>query len=323
MRIGRWLIVGLGILFIGACDSQDPQTSDTGSTGEAGCDRACLTAFMDQYLVALQSHTADRLPLSDDVRYTENGQDLALDDGLWGTVTAGPDYRLDFADPETGQVGAFVKVQESGMPAIIATRLRVEGQLISEIETIVARATERIWNPEGLTMPHSVFLETVPEDDRLPREKLIDIANSYFEGIEQETGEIVPFHPDCNRVENGLQTTNREPGDPIVPGFDLGAMGCEDQFNTGFWAYITEVTPRRFLMVDEDRQLVFGVFAFQHAGTVERIKVPGVGEVEMPQRLLRPYAALIPELFKIRDGQIRRIEALVVTAPYGMTSGWE
>src|SRR5688500_15259277 len=38
------------------------------------CDRACLEGLEDQYLAALVAHAPKRLPLSADVRYTENDQ---------------------------------------------------------------------------------------------------------------------------------------------------------------------------------------------------------------------------------------------------------
>ncbi len=36
---------------------------------------------------------------------------------------------------------------------------------------------------------------------------MIAIADSYFEGIEPNTGKFVPFHPDCNQTANGQKTT--------------------------------------------------------------------------------------------------------------------
>jgi hypothetical protein len=35
-----------------------------------------------------------------------------------------------------------------------------------------------------------------------------------------------------------------------------------------------------------------------------------------------PYSFFIPELFKIVDGKINRIEALVTPVPRGMHTGW-
>jgi hypothetical protein len=99
-------------------------------------------------------------------------------------------------------------------------------------------------------------------------------------------------------------------------------MTCKDQFNTGFWRYITRIQPRRYLLTDPERGLVFGVVCFDHAGTVTSIDVPGYGKVMMPARLLHPYESIIGELFKVRDGKILKVEALVISAPYKMHSGW-
>ena len=74
---------------------------------DTSCDRACLEGFIDQYLAALVAQDPSKLPLAKNARYTENGQELKLGDGMWGpTVTLGT-YKLYFADPQAGQVGFF------------------------------------------------------------------------------------------------------------------------------------------------------------------------------------------------------------------------
>jgi len=50
------------------------------------CNRGCLESLVDQVLQAMMAHDASRLPLARGVRYSENGQFLALNDGLWGTA---------------------------------------------------------------------------------------------------------------------------------------------------------------------------------------------------------------------------------------------
>ena len=35
-----------------------------------------------------------------------------------------------------------------------------------------------------------------------------------------------------------------------------------------------------------------------------------------------PFSFQIAELFKIKDGKINQIEALVLNVPYGMPTGW-
>jgi len=50
------------------------------------CDRACLEGVVDQYIAALSAHDPKRLPLSEDVTYTENDQKIDVGDGFWKTV---------------------------------------------------------------------------------------------------------------------------------------------------------------------------------------------------------------------------------------------
>jgi hypothetical protein len=52
---------------------------------QQSCNRDCLIGIIDQYLEALESDDPLKLPLADNVRYTENGQTLELGDGIWGT----------------------------------------------------------------------------------------------------------------------------------------------------------------------------------------------------------------------------------------------
>ncbi len=68
------------------------------------CDRACLEGVVNQYLAALVAHDPKRLPLSADVKYTEQDQPMELGDGFWKTVQGVGNYKHIFADPESGEV---------------------------------------------------------------------------------------------------------------------------------------------------------------------------------------------------------------------------
>src|SRR6201987_1364457 len=68
------------------------------------CNRACLDNVVDQYLAALTARDPKRLPLSEDLKYTENDQLMAIGDGFWKTVEGPGNYRHTFADPEFGQI---------------------------------------------------------------------------------------------------------------------------------------------------------------------------------------------------------------------------
>lgn len=63
------------------------------------CDRVCLEGFVNRYLDALVAHDAKRLPVTPDVKFTEDDVSLKLGEALWRTATGMGNYKLYFADP--------------------------------------------------------------------------------------------------------------------------------------------------------------------------------------------------------------------------------
>src|SRR5262245_30935698 len=110
----------------------------SGSTGSIplDCNRACLEGVVDQYLKALVAHDPKLLPLSDDVRFTENGQPLPVGDGFWKTAQGIGNYRHVFADPEFGQVAVMGTMREANTSILMSARLRIELGRITEIEAV-------------------------------------------------------------------------------------------------------------------------------------------------------------------------------------------
>jgi hypothetical protein len=103
------------------------------------CNRACLENVVDQYLAALSARDPKRLPLSADVRYTENDQFMEVGDGFWKTVEGPGNYKHIFADPEAGQVAFMGTMREAGAPLLMSLRLRIELGRITEIESVYYR----------------------------------------------------------------------------------------------------------------------------------------------------------------------------------------
>ena len=283
------------------------------------CDRACLNAFVDQYLAALVAHDPSRLPLARDVRFTENGQELELGDGLWGTASGLGTYKIYADDPQAGQVVFMGVLQENGSPIILCLRLKVELRRITEIETVVTRKeASGLARPEAL-VEKPIFSETVPPAERRSRQNMVAIANSYFSAIERGHASYVPFDKDCNRVEDGTQTTNNPAlgrGDPN----STFQLGCEAQIKLRAFQPDTRIRDRRFAVVDEERGLVFVFGFFDHDARLRSFTLAD-GRVEKQTRTA-PWTWEIAELFKIQDGKIMRVEALVNAAPYGMKAGW-
>lgn len=300
---------------------------DAGATPDIGagpeCDRICLYRFIDNYLEALVHHDPSRLPWAEHGRFTENNVVLQVGDGLWGTATALGDYRLKFADPENGQVGIFGVVKESSASSMFAVRMKIEHQRISELETLVFRLADagrtgiQSFSTEPQLVEKPIFLENVPEAQRRSRERMIAIADGYFDTLQLNDGTLhTQFDENCNRSENGLQSTNN----PALTGRPIARLGCEAQFKLGYYRYDDRLRARRFSLIDEELGLVLAAAFIDHSGRLETYRLTDGTVVESPWR--RPHSFCMLELFKIVDGKIRQIEAVVVNVPYGMPSPW-
>jgi hypothetical protein len=288
------------------------------------CDRECLYRFADQYLDALAVKDANRLPWAVNAKYTENNVQLAIGDGVWGTVSGLGKYRLKFADPQAGQVGVFGEVVETDSRSAFALRLKIADGRIAEAETVIVRINDFGALPGGVNPfanprfdEKPILLQNLAPAERRGRERLISIADGYFDTLQLNDGQVfTEFDPACNRVENGLQTTNN-PDKPLGP---LSALGCHDQFKLGQYRYDDRIRARRFPLVDEERGIVLAAGFIDHAGRLGTYKLVDGSSAESPIR--RPHTFVFLELFKIVNGRIRQVEAVFITVPYNMPSPW-
>jgi hypothetical protein len=284
-------------------------------------DRAQLYALADAYLGALAARDPSRLPWADHVVFTENNVQLTVGDGLWNTVSAvRPTYDLKCADLQSGQVSWFGIVEEHGVPAVMALRIKAVDGRIAEVESIVCRKVDFSPFPsiETYVAPRPQMLADVPPDQRRPRERLITIADGYFDTLQLNDGQLfTQFTDDCDRVENGLQTTNNS-----IEGYPIAAMGCAEQFRMGQYRYDDRLRGRRFPLVDEDKGLVLAAGFIDHCGKLVDITWTD-GKTRIRSPFHYPHSYVLLELFKIVDGKIAAVEAAFVTVPYNMASPWD
>jgi len=282
------------------------------------CDRACLVAVMEQYTAGLLRHDRTTLPFADDVRFTENTALIAPGEGiLWRAKTEPTDFKYLVADPVAGQVATGLVWKIQGRPALVAIRIKVERGRMLEIEHMVDRNVQERQLP-NLQKPRPGLLNDVPNSERTSREAMIAAANSYFDAIEGDSGKIGAFADDCERHENGIQTTlTKEPTSGMLvnaPPSKVYMMTCSDQLDTKLFAYIKKIRPRRVLVVDEQKGLVATFPLFVHDGTRRGDSSGNVG-------LLINMVCM--ETFGIRGGTIHEVEAFpFVQFPYGLGDGW-
>jgi hypothetical protein len=318
----------------GSASTVDRTTAPTINAPRAPvpCPRSCMEGLLDRYVTALIRHDPSGLPFSRYARFTENTREIAIGDGLWATASEAPKaFRIYGVDPATRQAGLIAAMKEQGMPVLFVLRLRVVNGWIIEAEHLIARnlAPEAMPN---LLMPRAALLADVSPAEQTPREVMINAVDNYFEAIETSEGSLPPFADDCERHENGRQTTlARAPGTAAGPPASareifqlLNTYSCKAQFDTGVFAYIFKIWPRRIAMVDEQKGIVWAFPTFAEGGAHGTVKLNGVPGVDTVA--IRPIARSVVglEIFKIRAGRIHEIEgAGAVDLPYGSTSGWD
>jgi hypothetical protein len=278
-----------------------------------------LYAVLDDYLAALGKRDAAAVRWADAPLTSENNVMLARDDGLWGTIESLGTYQLRFADVTTGQVGYFGTVHEHIEESAYTVRLKVnDAGRVAEAETIVVRQSDsgiKFENPRYWDKP---ILNTNALKPNM-RSEMISLADGYFSTLQLNDGTLhTKFHPDCDRVENGVQTTHNPEFAKIVP---VSALGCEEQFLMGNYRYDDRLRGRRFPLVDEERGLVLAFGFIDHSGRLAEYQLTDGRTVNSPVR--RPHSFYLGELFKIDDGMIMQIEANFITVPYYMPSQWD
>ena len=329
----RYLFAAVVALAAGLSFGTPSPAAQSGGGVAPPCDRACMTGIVDRYLAALVRHDPANLPLNRDVRFTENTARLKIgSEGLWVAASELPTgFRIYAIDVGAGQAGFYGVMKERDRPLIIALRLKVVNGQITEIEHVLARNL-RADAVKNLANARPEFVTALPQANRLPRQQMVSIADSYFEAIEHADGKLAPFADECVRRENGGQTThNAKPVPWPVPlgskqaddamAF-IGTLSCSDQFDTHVMDFITRLWPRRHEIVDEDLGIVFSFPMFQHrggTGTIKIYNVPGTESLPLGGSTSNLQAG---ELFKIDRGRITAIEAMGASLPYGTKSGW-
>ena len=324
MRAKMLVVVGLSCLGVAMMAGSLTRTVSATGSIPVDCNRACLEGLATQYLAALAAHNPKSLPLAADVKYTENDQVMDVGDGFWGTATAVGGYKHCFADPVVEQIGCMVTMHEGDHIVIMGMRLRVELGRITEIETTYYRqGGGGPSNAAGLdtSQPEPLWFDTVPAGQRVSRQQLITTANMYFAGLENNDGKgVYPFSDDCDRIENGIHTTNNPTLSPNAP-FNAFALGCITHFKSGYYAVVTRIHHRRFPIVDDERGIVWAYVIFDQNGTVQTIHLTNGQDVSM-KNFNRPSSLEVTEAFKIENGKIRRIEMVGSGLQYHLNSAW-
>ena len=250
---------------------------------------------MLEYLEAITNHDTSRLPLSPQVKVTDNGLPARIAAScIWGTPRRIP-CRQTFVDPESGNVvfmGVITNTTSihtglKGQWWLYTVRLKVDLGQITEIEEIISDNTFAHYeeNPWEIA-PDSIFSHILPENEMNSCEELIAAVDSYWNGVERSIdGYAIPFHPDAVRRECGTRTTDAK-------NFPNSARGDFIKTNNEGWRW--DVANRRYPVVDRQRGVV--------------VSFADLKTTDLTNSKFLP--CIVAEAFKIECGLIKSLNAL-------------
>ncbi len=268
------------------------------------------------------AHDPSKVPLAKNALYSENSVPLPIPDGFWKNATGVKPYRLYVADPDWGTIGFYARMLQNGEPVLVSTRLRVYNRQVTEVETVVA--SERWRNmaadapiPDHLgDKPRPEFTAVVPAAQRRTREELMKIVNTYFTGIENNTGDKPPiFSSKCHRLEVGQPTSNI----PVEPGKPRrgGNMTCAEDMAMGYHRNDNRIRSRRVMAIDVERQVVMTSVYFDHLNdeNIRSYKLKNGETVKVTATT--PDTLQCHEIFSVDQEGISQVEAVFTNVTYG------
>jgi hypothetical protein len=265
-----------------------------------GCNRTCLGDLITQYLDDMVAHDASALPVTSNVRFTENGTVMKLGDGLWRTVSGLGTYRQDILDVRGHTAATQAVLEEGNHPVLFTLRLEERGGRISQIETMAVRRGKSalIFDPAGFQKANERMTYVPPASEIDSRAEAIEVALRYPEGL--KVGSFIeahtPFAPGAYRIENGIHTAG--------PGCaHLAGRSCEN------------IATQKIIRHPGVHARVAAVDS--HLGIVLLYLNFGNTRQYGPGRALVTF-----EAFKVYGGQIRAINAILRMTAASASSGW-
>ncbi len=353
--VGKFFAAGAAmaaVVALGACSK--PSDSATAAAGPA-CNRQCLIDATNAYVAAVAAHDPARAPLAANVIFVENITRMKPGEGLWKNIVAGPGSFIIHVPDEVNQSAGYIAVLTAmgpqqapqgakpevreeyarkpwvAQPTIVAIRLQFDDKgKITEAEHLVAGARDTFM--VNLKTPRPGIFTEIPAAQRKPHDELIKIGASYYDALDDNNGDLMPFAPDCERHENGMITASDKPSTaPAIPGTTPGppvARDCKNQMSSNSFQYIARIDNRRVFAADPQTGLVMGLSHFRHPMDNLPYKVKTLDgkttEKNKDNMAFAPFDLPAAHIFKIgADGLVHEIEAMGFTAPYNSPTGRE
>jgi hypothetical protein len=171
-----------------------------------GCTRTVLQTAVEGYLEAQKAGNLSRASLAAKVKSIENMKEIKKEQGLWNTPLPIVFHR-SILDVDSCRTFTEAIVTEGSKATVLGTRLKVEDGKIAEIDSLVTRKGDWLFNADDyLKYSKAEDWRVLKDNERTDRATLIEAGNSYFDHF-SDHAVTVPFNTPCARLEGGMYTT--------------------------------------------------------------------------------------------------------------------
>ena len=270
-------VLGIAAILLGGHLSAQ---SKSGGPNVTGCDAACLTATVDDFLTKTTTQRTSAIKIAPNALVFINTEPSKLDQSPLTSVKAIRSKQI-YCDPELGNVVARTGLELSdGKIAYASTRLKVVRGTITEVETSYDDS-QRV-NPSYVTFLDPLMTTIVPEKERASRAELKAMIERYFQTLTDHKPNATDYDDRCDRYHSGQRVTNNTLN-TVETG---GALTCFTSVGGNPpWGPATQI---RLPVIDPKHGIVIGYTILLYKNNTPPMYVS--------------------EVFKILDGKIRMID---------------
>ena len=214
----KWLIF--------ACATVTPLAS----FAQVSCTRGGLQNAVDLYIEAQSTGDISGLPLPNGAGYWENEERMDINNGLINTPQD-IDYHFSLFDEDSCQSFTEVIITDEDKPYVLGTRMRVNHDMIAEIEIIWTTTGYWLFDADAyLQYSSTEDWGPIPAEERDSRGTLVSAANAYLDAFLEGKIDQVPWGFPCVRVEGGAYTGRGSPDDSCEVGVPAGVNIANRRF---------------------------------------------------------------------------------------------
>jgi hypothetical protein len=259
----------------------------------AACSRENLSTASQDFFRTVLLKSNPRFPagwiLSKAIKISENNVIVhSLNDTMYATMTGlASAYKIEVADTITCDIATLFIAKESNSSTIASLRIRMSQDEIWEVEILKAtKGSHALFAPDNF--PSSAPTHWRQSNKTTERARLVAVADSYAQALQEGNNTMALAAFDCPRLENGNQTT----------------LHCGANMDLFKWP----VTDRRWV-ADPSTGVVMGSFFFHYKDGKGKMSQMGLKDRGPDSKV----GLWLHEYFKIENGKIVDVSAAMKT----------